>query len=47
MDMVLPQVTPAKMDMVASYYRKALASLGVPLLGCIPFDPLICRCVGA
>ena len=38
---ILNRVRPEKMQMIDHYMRKALGIWNIPLLGCIPFDPLL------
>jgi len=38
---VLNRVLPEKREMVIEYMEKALKRWGVPLLGCIPYDPFL------
>jgi hypothetical protein len=38
---ILNRVLPHKMSMIDTYMRKALQSWNIPLLGCIPYDPLL------
>ncbi len=38
---ILNRVRPEKKEMIQHYMRKALKTWNIPLLGCIPFDPLL------
>jgi len=38
---ILNRVRPEKKEMIQHYMRKALKIWNIPLLGCIPFDPLL------
>jgi phosphate acetyltransferase len=38
---ILNRVRPEKKDMIAHYMHLALKNWNIPLLGCIPFDPLL------
>jgi BioD-like phosphotransacetylase family protein len=38
---ILNRVRPEKKEMIQHYMRKALQSWNIPLLGCIPFDPML------
>lgn len=38
---ILNRVRPEKKEMIQHYMRKALKAWNIPLLGCIPFDPML------
>ncbi len=40
---ILNKVLPEKMEMISHYFTKALARHSIPLLGCIPFTPLLSK----
>lgn len=40
---ILNQVLPDKLDMIHRYFPKALKKWGIPLVGCIPFQPELRR----
>lgn len=40
---LLNKVLPEKIEMIRTYFSKALAKLNIPLLGCIPFNPLLSK----
>jgi phosphate acetyltransferase len=40
---VLNKVIPEKMDMISTYFKKALDKISVPFLGALPFDMLLAK----
>lgn len=38
---ILNKVIPSKREMILNYFPKALARWGIPLIGCIPYDPFL------
>lgn len=40
---ILNRVLPSKHDMILEYFPKALKKWGIPLIGCIPYDPFLSK----